>query len=379
MDKPKKRRYIPGGPGGGGRYVDEDGNETPVGGTGPGGYAYTGPRGRDRATERRTPARVGSRRREKLVTRPRYSSAAAAAAAAVQGDGYKPREERGWEEFHPQLEIEATFVVFSADEVDGIASTNIGMNGAVSGLKDEANRLQAMTNGVNGLPGIPNGDTIGLSQAPATNGVIGHTLIPPTNGETSLNLGTPEIALATPIKRRPGRPPRRPESLLGMNTSPGMRIIPPPPGPAPNERLTLPKPSFRKIDPFLLYEQKAAGQQRYVDRTMSNVGYQESDEFIRPERRLIRVAEGAIEEDLDLGTGAASDGETNKALGGGSVGRVEYDMDEQDDKWLAAYNATRKTLDVEPITREIFEITMTKIEKEWHALEKRTFFCPQTV
>ncbi|KFY67263.1 hypothetical protein V496_01666, partial [Pseudogymnoascus sp. VKM F-4515 (FW-2607)] len=25
----KKRRYVPGGPGGGGRYVDEDGNEEP--------------------------------------------------------------------------------------------------------------------------------------------------------------------------------------------------------------------------------------------------------------------------------------------------------------------------------------------------------------
>src|SRR5271168_4360686 len=43
---PKKRKYIPGGPGGGGRYVDVDGTEVPVGGTGPGGYNYVGPRGR---------------------------------------------------------------------------------------------------------------------------------------------------------------------------------------------------------------------------------------------------------------------------------------------------------------------------------------------
>src|SRR4051812_14423865 len=42
----KKLRYIPGGPGGGGRYVDDNGNEIPVGGTGPGGYNYIGPRGR---------------------------------------------------------------------------------------------------------------------------------------------------------------------------------------------------------------------------------------------------------------------------------------------------------------------------------------------
>jgi hypothetical protein len=45
---PKKRlRYIPGGPGGGGgRYVDDEGTKIPVGGTGPGGYNYIGPRGR---------------------------------------------------------------------------------------------------------------------------------------------------------------------------------------------------------------------------------------------------------------------------------------------------------------------------------------------
>jgi hypothetical protein len=35
----KKRRYIPGGLGGVGRYVDEEGQETPAGSTGPGGYA----------------------------------------------------------------------------------------------------------------------------------------------------------------------------------------------------------------------------------------------------------------------------------------------------------------------------------------------------
>ncbi len=55
----------------------------------------------------------------------------------------------------------------------------------------------------------------------------------------------------------------------------------------------------------------------------------------------------------------------------GNVGRVEYDMDEQDDMWLEKYNTQRKSGDLEPITREIFEITITKIEKEWHALEKR--------
>jgi NuA3 HAT complex component NTO1 len=53
------------------------------------------------------------------------------------------------------------------------------------------------------------------------------------------------------------------------------------------------------------------------------------------------------------------------------LGRVEYDMDEQDDMWLEAYNAHRKSQGLNPVTREVFEITITKIEKEWHALEKR--------
>jgi len=46
-------------------------------------------------------------------------------------------------------------------------------------------------------------------------------------------------------------------------------------------------------------------------------------------------------------------------------------MDEQDTKWLEAYNLQRKTEQVEPIKPAVFEVTMTKIEKEWHALEKR--------
>lgn len=42
-----------------------------------------------------------------------------------------------------------------------------------------------------------------------------------------------------------------------------------------------------------------------------------------------------------------------------------------DDKWLIIHNSHRRLLEVEPISREMFEITMTKIEKEWCALEKQ--------
>jgi len=52
---------------------------------------------------------------------------------------------------------------------------------------------------------------------------------------------------------------------------------------------------------------------------------------------------------------------------------VEYDMDEQDERWLEAHNIQRKAEGVDPIKPSIFEITMTQIEREYYALEKSTY------
>ncbi|OAX81363.1 hypothetical protein ACJ72_04294 [Emergomyces africanus] len=330
----KKRRYVPGGPGGGGRYVDVDGMETPVGSIREMAPSNnTAPRVRPvrehssnnivRRTQPTTPPVSTRPRREKNQTR-RYSSAAAAALAVAQGDGYKPREERGWEEFHPDLDIDVKVAVFSSDEVDGIKPRPTLPNGNSTRGTDES--------GDSAVEGLING--------------------------------------STPVKRRPGRP-RLTETVANDIYSPTGPKIVPPPGPNPRERLTLPKPSFVLKDPFLPFEQKGVGQQNYVDRTMASVGYQESDIFLRHERRLIRMAEGAAEEDLDLSPSTPVDSDVNAAIGNIGVGRVEYDMDEQDAKWLETYNAQRREEQFEPIKPAIFEITMTKIEKEWHALEKR--------
>lgn len=366
---PKKRRYIPGGPGGGGRYVDADGTEIPVGGTGPGGYNYVGPRGRigrENAANGVQPVTYErprrESRRERPVARPRYSSAAAAAAAVVQGDGFKPREERSWEEFHQTLDIEAKFPVFSADEVDGIvqdAPFNAAHYLLTEGPPADGNDIAEATADTEQKEMLANGEDVET----------------PIKSDSAFELvdRNDSSVSKTPLtaRRRPGRPPRRPDSMLkGIGTPDTPKIVPLP-GPNPRERLTLPKPSFRRADPFLSYEQKAAGQLNYVDRTMANVGYQESDIYIRPEKNLIRVTEGTIEEELDVTVSTKTDGDNNAAIGGVGVGRVEYDMDEQDQKWLDDYNAQRKTEQVEPIKPAIFEITMTKIEKEWHALEKR--------
>lgn len=364
----QKRRYVPGGPGGGGRYVDADGTEVPVGGTGPGGYNYIGPRGRVGRENMAngvqpvvTPRPRRESRRDRPSARPRFSSAAAAAAAVVHGDGFKPREERGWEEFHQDLDIEAKLPMFDADEIDGIVRPTL-----TPSLTRQISGSPMMVNGHS--PAIDGGNS-NERRGSLEDGENGGT---PTNENQEMeDVGSGPM---TP-RRRPGRLFRRQDSMLKGIGAPDVPKFVPLPGPNPREKLTLPKPSFHPVDPFLIFETKGIEKLNYVDRTMANVGYQESDIYNRPEKMFIRITDGNIEEDLDVAPGAKSDGDGNAAgnaaIGGSGVGRVEYDMDEQDTKWLEAYNIQRKTEQVEPIKPAVFEVTMTKIEKEWHALEKR--------
>jgi NuA3 HAT complex component NTO1 len=317
-----RRKWVPGGRGGGGRRVDLDGNEIELRNpkSKDGYFEQKRSRGRHDTAPTGQPVRTSSRR---TMTRPqpRYSTATAAAAAV---DGYKPREERGWEEFHPDFDLESDLAVIASEEVDGLILSSNLSRGDQDALKSDNDADEEM-----------------IDSQPA-----------------SL------------IKRRPGRPPRRADSMLnGLHTPEKPRIVPPP-GPNPRERLTLPRPSYKEHDPFLHYEQKDVAQVNFVDRSMAAVGYQESEVFVRPDQTLIRLMEGAAEEDLDLIPSLNTEGE-NAAIGSTGVGRVEYDMDEQDAKWLEILNRARKMEQVEAIKPAIFEITMTKVEKEWHALEKR--------
>lgn len=350
----KKRRYIPGGPGGGGRYVDADGQETPVGGTGPGGYAYIGPRGRvGRMNAERqglplsaTSPSYARPRRERPPAGPRSSSAAAVAAAVAQNDGYKPREERGWEEFHQTLDIDLELPIFSADQVDGVSPPDSAPDTPVACSHASQS---AIDSGVSAhLEGI------------RTQQVLHDTLL--ANGSQH-----------TPRKRGPGRPPRKMDSMLNGLGSPPRPRIEPVPTQNPKEKLNLPKPSTRRVETFKTYEESEGVKVNYVDRTMASIGYQESEIFSRPEKALVRVPEGSIEEDLDLTLQSEGDGSSAVA-----VGRVEYDMDEQDDCWLETINSQRRDEGVEAIKPAIFEVTITQIEKEWHALEKREFLSPFT-
>ncbi|CAN9258166.1 unnamed protein product [Alternaria alternata] len=353
----KRRKYIPGGPGGGGRYVDDAGLETPVGGTGPGGYAYTGPRGRvGRINAERqglplsAPSPSYTRpRRERPPAGPRSSSAAAVAAAVAQNDGYKPREERSWDEFHPDLDIDVEFPVYSADQIDGISPQDSApgtpLNGSSTGQYAVDSGISAMLDGLR----AQQAENVAQEQEDASLAVNGSG------------------AFVTP-KRRPGRPPRNRDSMLAGLGSPPRPRVNPLPTMNPREKLNLPKPSVRQVDPFKEHEESEGVKVNYVDKTMANIGYQESEIFTRPsENSLIRLPEGSIEEDLDLTLQTEAEG----TAGAVAVGRVEYDMDEQDDRWLEALNIQRKEEGVEGIKPAIFEVTITQIEKEWHALEKR--------
>ncbi|KAI0128617.1 bromodomain containing 1 [Xylariales sp. AK1849] len=355
---PKRRRYIPGGPGGGGRFLDKDGNEIPGGRP---GSATIGTRPRARHSlpnagaspvyprrERSTRIRTTTARAEP-DDEMQISSAAAVAAAVVQSEGYKPREERGWEEFHPNLDIDGTFMVFHAEDVDGTAKSVPGTPAGYN-LGAEHNDAASPVNGPNGASGsAANTPTAAASTA------------------ITLALG---ILPGTPTRRRSNRPRDSYFPYRGdFGGTPKTPKVLPIHNQTPKERLDLKQPSYRKTDRILLFESKTFGQARYVDKAMMNVGYQESDNYIRPDRRLIKATDGNIDDEADHATASKSDGESSSH--GHILGRVEYDMDEQDDMWLEAYNTQRKSVGWNPVTREVFEITITKIEKEWHALEKR--------
>ncbi|KAI6771989.1 hypothetical protein HG530_002947 [Fusarium avenaceum] len=276
-----------------------------------------------------------------------WGSAAAMATAVKQAEDYKPREERSWEDFHPNLDIEATFLILRSEQVDGIPQD------------------QPDTSAVQTL-GAPLDDTRTPSRQPN-----------PASADNTPNpqaCSDPTAADApseTPL-RRPRRPTReavsfynsRPMDLLVTPKTPKILPIQ---NQTPKEKLDLKLPSYRRTNRIELFESKTFGQARYVDKAMSNVGYQESDHYTRPDQTLIKSSDLNAEDEAELTDGTASE----ELVYHTRIGRVEYDMDEQDDMWLEHYNAHRKQNELEEITREIFEITMTKIEKEWHALEKR--------
>ncbi|KAF4335990.1 3 HAT complex component NTO1 [Fusarium beomiforme] len=351
---PKRRRYIPGGAGGGGRFADADllttpntvGSSTVARSRAAARDAINGPSPsimprRERGARTRA---AGSDGLEEM----QWGSAAAMATAVKQAEDYKPREERSWEDFHPNLDIDAAFMVLRSEQVDGIT-------------QEQPDTSAAQTFGT------PLVETRTPSRQPNP-ASTGNT--PNPRGRSNSNAA--DVSIETPL-RRPRRPTRDVVSFYSSKpmdflTTPKTPKILPIQNQTPKEKLDLKLPSYRKTNSIELFESKTFGQARYVDKSMSNVGYQESDHYLRPEQTLIKSSDLTMEDDAELTDATAA---SDEPVHHTRIGRVEYDMDEQDDIWLARYNAYRKQNDLGAITREIFEITMTKIEKEWYALEKR--------
>jgi NuA3 HAT complex component NTO1 len=137
----------------------------------------------------------------------------------------------------------------------------------------------------------------------------------------------------------------------------------------PHEELNLRAPSFREIRPFKfawssevgskgprgLNNPQTSNDAEPMSDKMLAVGYQQSSEFKCPDTLFRDHPDVGIDEEL---------GSTDVEL-------VEYDMDEQDDKWLTNYNSRRLMNSDTTISREIFELVMTKIEKAWVNLERK--------
>ena len=278
----------------------------------------------------------------------RWGSAAAMAASVKQAEDYKPREERSWEEFHPNLNIDAGFMVFRSEDVDGPPPNALGTPAA---QPPATPRHGSATPARNTHPGSASG-TPNASAAGETSAVDDANATPSRRSRRPMN----QVTFYTATR------------AYATNGTPKTPKIQPIQNQTAREKLDLKLPSFRKTNRIELFETKTFGQARYVDKSMSNVGYQESDNFIRPDRTLIKAFDLGMDEDADSqNPGDNSEEHTHHSR----IGRVEYDMDEQDDMWLEHYNEQRKRQELEVITREVFEITLTKIEKEWHALERR--------
>lgn len=230
---------------------------------------------------------------------------------------------------------------------------------------------------------VPIDPALAMEYAPAQTQTPAATPTEPANDETIVLASTPPpttpaVSGISPTKRGVSDVPTL-ASLRAHRSNAGK----PPPRPQPppttrkpraptvdrntQEKLTLRAPSFRKIEPFKFAEVGGGvGSRARRSNSRSNVmepisdkmiavGYQQSAEFKCPDTLL--------RDQPDLGV--------DDELGSAQMDLVEYDMDEQDDKWLTNYNSHRMVGGDNPILPEIFEYVMTKTEKEWVSLERK--------
>ncbi|KAF3925382.1 Peregrin [Orbilia brochopaga] len=340
------------------------------------------PRGRPRGSRTRhsfvTPGSL-QRFRSATSTQRRDRPSRAQQAAAADSGAYKPREERSYIEFHPDFDINADINAYDSREIDG-SPLPIGFpptaGKTLNGIQIRVEQVQDSTSAA--ATPVPS------STAPSAAGCTSDTngAVPSEGSKPSSSKGddesqsssrelkelTPNPILNTPTRRSSRQKDNKEREKERVHPTPKpatQRPILPMSNIHHNERLSLPVPSYKSIVPFQLAE-------TYVDRAMAGVGFQESDYWARPHTmvRNIGIQDNINEGEAKISSVAEDKEEPNHGPHAITPGIVEYDMDEQDDKWLTQFNTLRRSQDVPTITREIFEITITKIEREWYALEK---------
>ncbi|CAN6603527.1 nuA3 HAT complex component Nto1p [Trichomonascus vanleenenianus] len=213
--------------------------------------------------------------------------------------------------------------------------------------------------------------------------------------KTESGTQTPEVLLQPPAPlngveppgtpRKRGRPRKYKKVLTAAEAESKISTVP-----------VLPKKKygFRTIEPY------APPQHEYIDRVMMTVGYHDLDGFEMPRsyiktfvsendpalssvelvaaadhQKQKRIKHEEEEEDEEE---EEEEKEKDKKDKSGKVATsisrpvtVEYDMDEQDNKFLEDLNRRRVEEDSVPkISREIFEFTMTLLESQWFLLEQ---------
>lgn len=274
----------------------------------------------------RTP-RTATRRPPVRVTRPtatmvsqeeqaeRRANQRRAAELRKEKETFKPREEQSLYEFHPDLDVNFKLNLYSAEEFDNAPSNR---------------------------PVTPSDHSMRASSEHHT---------PPPKTTLSFDLTTPlstpqnnaSDMLAQGERSMRGRQANSVPSTTSKTPPNSMRIVPAELQPA-KERLEMHPPIWKKVDTFVAFKKDEVK----INDAMSRVGYQINNIYVCPEQ-LHRQTEVSPDADQD---------------------RVEYDMDLFDQYWLNLLNKQRRSKQ-EEITPEIFEITITRIEKEYAALERR--------
>lgn len=284
---------------------------------------------------------------------------------AIMGDptapGYKPREERCYLDFHPNLDIGLALRVMSAEEVDGDAYQLPTLQTSANNPEVQDTSVTSRQEGAQAIlpirttsdpepPPTPDPENIS-SPAFETEDIVVSDLVPPPITPAS----RPSRVSTTSSRRGgPGRPPKAPKPSAKPQTE-ILNLPKPSYRPRPNPNFSLPHTGANSASQASGGQQPcstvdgiiAAMHQHRTTKTMANIGYQESDYWSRP-KHLVRDIGGFYADDLSTSAviihgekkeGNIMTGSSNLAASGEGSGtgpgfgaegeRVEYDMDEQ--------------------------------------------------